>query len=181
MLTTAGAAKNREKSQGSAGNHLRTLVREGFMAAAALSGFLDNLSRSLAGPGLDELSDAELLRRYLDGRDDRDSVFAGLVRRHGPMVLAVCRRVLRNEADAEDAFQAVFVVLARQASAVRPREAVGNWLYGVAVNTARKARVMASRQRKRDRKAGAARRPADNPPDALEVLDEELAALPELY
>src|SRR4051812_3807578 len=90
--------------------------------------------------------DAELLRGYAAGRDD--AAFEALVRRHGPMVLGVCRRVLRCQADAEDAFQATFLVLARKAAAVRDPAGVGNWLYGVAANLAR-------RVRRRNRRRGA--------------------------
>src|SRR5262245_14710035 len=73
-------------------------------------------------------TDADLLHHYLQGRDD--AAFEALVRRHGPMVLGVCRRVLRNDADAEDAFQATFLVLVRKAATIRSHGAVGNWLYG---------------------------------------------------
>ena len=84
--------------------------------------------------------DGELLTRYRRHRDQE--AFGSLVRRHGPMVLGVCRRVLRDVHAAEDAFQAVFLVLARKAVCVMPRETVGNWLYGVAYRTARQARSM---------------------------------------
>src|SRR5262249_9749849 len=85
------------------------------------------------------LTDGQLLDCYLAGREE--AAFEALVRRHGPMVLAVCRRVLRNHHDSEDAFQATFLVLARKAASVVPRESVGNWLYGVAYRTALKARA----------------------------------------
>jgi RNA polymerase sigma factor (sigma-70 family) len=147
------------------------------------AGRLDSVIRQLrgaclpgAGPG-----DGELLERFVAQRDE--GAFGLLVRRHGPMVLGVCRRVLRNEADAEDAFQATFVVLLRKAHAVVPRSGVGNWLYGVAHKTALKARAMSSKRRVKERQAGAPPRNAADETWAplLDALDDELSALPEKY
>ena len=91
------------------------------------------------------LSDSQLLERFLLGRDE--DAFAGLLKRHGPMVLAVCRRVLGDQHDAEDACQATFLILARKAASVRRRTALGSWLHGVAYRTSLKARTMMARQR----------------------------------
>ena len=89
--------------------------------------------------------DAHLLRSFLAAREG--DAFAELVRRHGPMVLATCRRVLSDAHDAEDAFQAVFLVLARKAGTIRGTNLAG-WLYGVALRTARGVRVTRDRRRK---------------------------------
>src|SRR5437660_10794931 len=93
------------------------------------------------------LTDAELLADYVSRRDD--GAFAALVRRHGPMVWGVCRRLLSHH-DAEDAFQATFIVLVRKAASIVPREMVGNWLYGVAHQTALQAKRTATRRRARE-------------------------------
>lgn len=127
------------------------------------------------------IPDAQLLRAFVSARGE--DAFGELVRRHGPMVLAVCRRVLGNAADAEDAFQAVFLVLARKAGSVRGRNVAG-WLYGVAVRTARGVRLMRDRRRKRELASGGrqtpdAARTADH--ETAAVIDEELAKLPELH
>src|SRR5258708_1835278 len=96
------------------------------------------------------LTDAQLVERYLGGvGSDREDAFAALVQRHGPMVQGVCRRMLSGSADAEDAFQAVFLVLARKAGAVRRVEGLKAWLYGVAVRTAKEARRRSARRRAR--------------------------------
>jgi RNA polymerase sigma factor (sigma-70 family) len=128
-------------------------------------------------------SDGQLLEQFITGRDE--AAFEALVRRHGPMVLGVCRRIMGNLHDAEDAFQASFLVLARKASAVVPREAVGNWLYGVAYRTARRARAVMARRAARERRVEEMPHPSTKPPDTgAEIehfLDRALDALPDKY
>src|SRR5581483_5914254 len=95
------------------------------------------------------VGDGQLLECFIDRRDE--VAFAALVRRHGPMVLGVCPRLLRCPHDAEGAFPATLLVLARKAGSVRPREQVANWLHGVACNTARKARAVADGRKAREK------------------------------
>jgi RNA polymerase sigma factor (sigma-70 family) len=129
------------------------------------------------------LTDRQLLEGFLAQRDE--AAFAALVRRHGPMVLGVCRRVLGNHHDAEDAFQATFLVLARKAGSVRAREVVGHWLYGVAYRTALKARSMTARRRAKEQQVKDMPQPEvpadDGREDLLPLLDRELNGLPERY
>ncbi|MBX9583076.1 MAG: sigma-70 family RNA polymerase sigma factor, partial [Gemmataceae bacterium] len=130
-------------------------------------------------------ADRDLLARFAQDRDE--DAFAELVRRHGPMVLAVARRVTGSPEDAEDAFQAAFLVLARRAGQVGRPDLLGNWLYGVAYRTALEARK--ARRRVKEQAVPDAPEPAapDDPPaahdpaDLRRVIDEELAALPEKY
>jgi DNA-directed RNA polymerase specialized sigma24 family protein len=95
--------------------------------------------------------DAELLRQFSARQDE--AAFETLVRRHGPMVQGVCRRILGDAHDAEDAFQAVFLVLVRKSASIRRPELLANWLYGVACRIARKARIGAIRMEARERRA----------------------------
>src|SRR3954470_18596540 len=95
------------------------------------------------------LSDGELLERFASRRDE--AAFAALVERHGPMVHRVCREVLAGHHDAQDAFQATFLVLARQAGSIRRRASVASWLYGVALRVARCARSASARRRRHER------------------------------
>jgi RNA polymerase sigma factor (sigma-70 family) len=131
----------------------------------------------------DALPDGELLRRYLAGREE--SALEALVRRHGPMVLGVCRRVLGDAHDAEDAFQATFLVFVRKAGSIRPRELVGPWLYGVATRTALKARARAARRRAREKQVDVlpevAAPVAAAPADWRPLLDRAVQALPAKY
>jgi RNA polymerase sigma factor (sigma-70 family) len=149
----------------------------------AMQGVLRHIRKMALQASAASQNDAQLLDAFLAEHDEE--AIAALVRRHGPMVLGVCRRVLRHTQDAEDAFQATFLVLVRKASSLRSQAQLGNWLYGVAYRTAMKARVMSAKRRIRERQAAAA---APCPPEAegvwdelLEHLDAELARLPEKY
>ena len=130
-----------------------------------------------------DLPDGQLLGRYVTRRDEL--AFEMLVRRHGPMVLGVCRRLLLNPEDAEDAFQATFLVLARKAAKVLPRERVGPWLHGVAYHAAQKARAIAARRKAREKQVRSLPEPATIAEglwsDLAPLLDQELARLPEKY
>jgi membrane fusion protein (multidrug efflux system) len=111
-----------------------------------------------------------------------EAAFESLILRHGPMVFGVCRRVLANVHDAEDAFQATFLVLVRKAASIRRRKALGAWLYGVAYRTALEARgAMAKRRAKEAKVKTPAEAATPGKDDLREVLDRELAALPERY
>jgi RNA polymerase sigma factor (sigma-70 family) len=129
----------------------------------------------------DGLRDGELLGRYVDRRDE--AALAALVHRHAPMVWGVCRRQLSHH-DAEDAFQATFIVLVRKAASIAQREAVGNWLYGVAHQAALQARRSAARRRAREVQVTEmpdAEAPQEQRADLQPFLDEELSRLPDHY
>ena len=152
------------------------------MALGSLAGVIPRL-RTTALAVQSATSDADLLDRFVTARDA--AAFEALVRRHGPMVLAVCRRVLRNTHDAEDAFQATFLVLAYKATSVSPRNRLAAWLHGVAQKTALKARHRAARRAEVEKRVPA-RSAEDMTPettraDAEPLLDQELAALPDRY
>jgi RNA polymerase sigma factor (sigma-70 family) len=129
------------------------------------------------------LTDGQLLEAFLRLRDD--AALAALVKRHASMVWGVCRRVLSNHQDAEDAFQVTFLVLVRKASCVMPREMVANWLYGVARQTALKARATAAKRKTRERQVTDMPEPAitgvEFSNDLQSLLDEELSRLPDNY
>jgi RNA polymerase sigma factor (sigma-70 family) len=131
----------------------------------------------------DASTDAELIERFVRLRDE--AAFSALVKRHGPMVLGVCRRVLHHQQDAEDAFQATFLVLARKVDSLEKPELLANWLYGVAYRTADHARGKAARRWQHEMKA-AAMSPTKTESTAVsqevrELLDAELYGLPEKY
>jgi RNA polymerase sigma factor (sigma-70 family) len=152
------------------------------MPAGQLEGVIRHLRKVAHRGEAAQVGDAELLDRFIARRDE--AAFELLVHRHGPMVLGVCKRVLRNETDAEDAFQATFLVLVRKAPSIIPRTQVANWLHGVAHKTALKAKAMNSRRRVKEREAGAAqgRNATERTWESLlEILDGELSALPEKY
>ena len=133
-------------------------------------------------PPADEALDQELMAAV--GRRD-EQAFALIVRRHGPMVFGVCRRVTGNHHAAEDVFQAVFVVLAAKAGSVRPRSALAAWLYGVACRTALRARTTNDRRLRHENPVPTlpeTAAPAVAPVEAADlagVVDEEIARLPD--
>jgi RNA polymerase sigma factor (sigma-70 family) len=151
------------------------------MPAGDLRMGLERLRRALAASG-GHLTDGELLSRFVAARDE--AAFEALVYRHGPMVLGLCRRVLGNPHDAEDAFQATFLILARKATSVVKRDSVGSWLFAVAQRTAREARVVLARRRARESQLDAIPHPEVGPvepEDWRPLVDREVARLPEKY
>ena len=125
------------------------------------------------------LSDRQLIDRFVTRRDAAgEAAFAALVARHGPMVLHVCRQLLGDYQHAEDAFQAVFLVLARRARSVRDPDLLSHWLYGVALRTARKAKVGLARQHKYERsKAMSGANLVSGAPAYRSAIDREQAEL----
>jgi RNA polymerase sigma factor (sigma-70 family) len=139
------------------------------------------IQRLLADFGPDGMTDDQLLARFLSNRDD--DALAALVRRHAPMVWGVSSRLLYNHQDAEDAFQATFLVLVRKAAAV-PRQAVANWLYGVARQTAVRLRATAAKRGRRETQVVNMPEPGirgQESSDLQSVVDEELGRLPDHY
>jgi RNA polymerase sigma factor (sigma-70 family) len=153
------------------------------MATSQMSGVIQHLRRTVLLRDGAGLTDGQLLEDYTSRRDE--AALAALVRRHGPLVWGVCRRVLFNYHDAEDAFQATFLVLVRKAASIVPRGMVANWLYGVAHQTALKARATAAKRKGRERQVTEMPEPAvaeqDLWRDLQPLLDEELSRLPDKY
>jgi RNA polymerase sigma factor (sigma-70 family) len=149
-----------------------------------MSDVIDYLRRAGLAEDEADRTDGQLLECFVSRRDE--AAVAALVRRHGPMVWGVCRRVLRNHQDAEDAFQATFLVLVRRAAAISPREMVANWLHGVARRTALKARATGARRQAREKQVNQGPEPeAEGEPDLWRdlqpLLDRELSRLPDKY
>lgn len=152
------------------------------MPAGPMTSVIRGLRRAVALRDGAGLTDTQLLASFL-GRDE--GAFEVLVRRHGRMVLGVCRRVLGNSHDAEDAFQATFLVFLRKAASLRQRELLGNWLYGVAYRTALEARAARARRRAKETDMRSMPRPHPDAEgawrDLQPLLDHELNRLPDKY
>ena len=136
------------------------------MATSQMSKVVSHLRRTVLLRDGAGLTDGQLLEEYVSRRDEE--ALAALVRRHGPMVWGVCRRVLWNHHDAEDALQATFLVLVRKAASITSRELLANWLYGVAHQTALKARATAARRRAREKQVTEMPEPEAMEPRPLE-------------
>src|SRR4051812_22593765 len=153
------------------------------MVTGQMNGVLEYLRRAMLPREGAGLSDGQLLTAYVNRQDE--AALAALVRRHGPLVWGVCRRVLRSHHDAEDAFQATFLVLARKAASIASRELLANWLYGVAHQTALNARKTVDKRRKRETQVAEMPEPATTDPDVLSdlqpLIDQELSQLREKY
>ena len=153
------------------------------MATGQLGTILRHLHRLVGLPACRDLSDRQLLERFAAGRDE--AAFATLLRRHGPMVLGVCWRVLRQTQDAEAAFQATFLVLAKKAGSVPWQESVRGWLYEVAYRVAAEAKRASQRRKARERHPGTPPQPSPGQEAARRelsaVLEEELYRLPERW
>jgi RNA polymerase sigma factor (sigma-70 family) len=151
------------------------------MATIQAGTVLRHIRNLAAGRKIGEQSDGALLRAFLSGNDQ--AAFEALLLRHGPMVLRVCRRVLGNAHDAEDAFQATFLVLAQKAASIRKRGSLASWLHGVAHRMAANLRRAAARQRKHESRAKTT--PLPDPAlcaawrELQLLLDEEIGGLPE--
>jgi RNA polymerase sigma factor (sigma-70 family) len=154
------------------------------MAIKSLGAAVGDLNRLFVEGTVSGLADDQLLDRFLATRDG--AAFEALMARHGPMVLRVCRAVVRNPSDAEDAFQATFLVMVKKARTLRCRANVGGWLYMVAYRVAIQANAAAARRRVQERRAGemSALTSSHDPivsDDLVPVLHEEIARLPERF
>jgi RNA polymerase sigma factor (sigma-70 family) len=153
------------------------------MATVQLSGVIQHLRRAMLVRDTAGLTDQQLLEDYISGRNQ--AALAALVQRHGPMVWGVCRRVLTNYHDAEDAFQATFLVLVRRATSIASPALLANWLYGVAHQTAIKARATVAKRKMRERQVTEMLEPAGVEQnfwiDMQPLLDQELSRLPDKY
>jgi RNA polymerase sigma factor (sigma-70 family) len=150
------------------------------MAAVLLSQLLRRLRGVLAARETAALTDADLWESYV--REQDEIALETLVRRHGPMVLGVCLRILRHEQDAEDAFQATFLVLIRKAASLRSPRSLANWLHGVARRTALAARSASAKRQAKEASVLPRIAMTDTPYEELwTVLDKELGQLPEKY
>jgi RNA polymerase sigma factor (sigma-70 family) len=153
------------------------------MPPSTLGEVLGVIHRLYAAQAASHLTDRELVERYVASHDE--PAFAALVKRHGPMVLGVARRVLGRGHDVEDVFQATFLVLVRRIASIKRRQSVASWLHGVAQRIALRARTQEIARRRRERRAGSMRsNPSGNElclEELCSVLDEELALLPEKY
>src|SRR5262249_49520851 len=142
-----------------------------------------DVGRGVGGQDGTSWTDGEVVAAFIEQKDE--AAFEALVRRHGPMVFGVCRRVVGDHHDAEDAFQATILVLARKAASVRPREKIANWLHGVALRTAMKAKTMAPKRRGREKQGTempeTQKAQQGQWHDLQRLLDRELNGLPENY
>ena len=151
------------------------------MRTAPLNQAVEAVRRTLLTQEAAGLTDGQLLERFTAHRDE--AAFEAIVRRHGPMVWGVCRRILGNSTDAEDAFQSAFMVLVRRAASLAAPDLVAGWLHGVACRTALKARMTRARRRQREQPLDITSEPAvsDAGRDWEPILDRELSLLPERY
>ncbi len=154
------------------------------MARANADPAIQYLRHVLADHGPRDKTDGELLREFL--AENSQHAFARLMKRHGPMVWGICRRALGHEQDAEDALQATFLVLARQAAKIQKQESLASWLHGVALHMSNDARKAVARRNRHENKASVAT-PAPSPQSELSwrearaILDEEIGRLPQVY
>jgi RNA polymerase sigma factor (sigma-70 family) len=154
------------------------------MAASSADRFPKHLQTLFTSGAIGGLDDGALLERFVAGREE--AAFDVLVARHGPMVFRVCRASLADPDEAEDAFQAVFLVLVRKGTAIRSHASIASWLFGVATRVCARAKFNAARRRKHERQAAlrnpaTGAKPGDEPLEAAGVLHEELARLPDRY
>src|SRR5262249_41638579 len=152
-------------------------------ASQTVAGVLEYLRQLESARARVEQDDRQLLGQFVGQRDE--GAFAALLERHGPLVFAVCRQVLHDRHDAEDAFQATFLVLARKAASIRRHESLGAWLHRVAVHLAQTARISAAKRRMHERQV--VRMAGESPLDEVAlrdwqpILHEEVDRLPEKY
>src|SRR5439155_1257727 len=153
------------------------------MAKAPLDDVVHHIRKMVDAQTLAEATDGHLVGKFVHTRDE--PAFATLLRRHGPMVLGVSRGILRQLEDAEDVFQATFLLLARKAGSIRKRESLANWLHGVAYRLALRAKAQRTFRRAQELKASAMRKPGLKVEEAWRelrpVFDEEMEMLPEKY